>query len=513
MNEPMVLERAPIRDADASASAEARSVAKEGGWAGFLGLLGAGIRYGNNIILTRLLGARFYGLYALANTVVTVVMIPASLGLPTSMVHFLASSSSTGQWGKLRWITRRSILAALLSSLVGMGVVLALAPLASGFLFRKKGLLPGLVGLSLALPFLVLYMVHAGGLQGLKRIRAKVFIERIAHPLIFIVILLVGWFFFRSDPFVLALVGFGVAAAAVFAISAFWFRRQMAAVPKGEGQEPSHWRELVSFSAPVMFMNLLGYFVLKSDVLVMGTFRTAAEVGVYAIAAALAQGVSMPTDALGASLAPSFSGLMGQGDVEGLRRLFHTSTRWLFLMGSFVGLALILAGKLILHLFGKDFSEGFLVLCVLASGQMFSACLGANGNLITMTGHPKVNLVNSLCLGLGNLSLGILLVPRYGAMGAAAASATSWVFVNLARALEIWFILKIGPWDKTIRKPLVTVAASALAGGAGYHWIQPIAGAAIGLGLFVLLWKLLGPEPEDWDLAQRLLQRLRGKGR
>ena len=31
-----------------------------------------------------------------------------------------------------------------------------------------------------ALPFLVLYAICAGGLQGLRRIREKVFIERIA---------------------------------------------------------------------------------------------------------------------------------------------------------------------------------------------------------------------------------------------------------------------------------------------------------------------------------------------
>ena len=262
-----------------------------------------------------------------------------------------------------------------------------------------------------------------------------------------------------------------------------------------------------------MFMNLLTYFVLKSDVLVMGAFRTAAEVGVYAIASGLAQGVSMPTEALGASLAPSFSALMGQGDVEGLRRLFHTSTRWLFLMGSFVGLTLILAGRLILHLFGKDFSGGFLVLCVLACGQMFSASLGANGTLITMTGHPKVNLVNSFFLGLGNLGLGLLLVPRFGGLGAAAAASFSFIVINLARAAEIGFILKIGPWNRTIRKPIIIFAASALAGLATYHWVHHIAGAAVGLGLFVLLWKLLGPEPEDWDMVQRALRKLPGVGR
>ena len=169
-----------------------RSVAKEGGWAGALSLLGAAIRYGNNIILTRLLGAKLYGLYALANTVVTVVTVPSALGLPTSLVHFLASSAERGEWGRLRWMLKASFRVVLISSLLGAGLVLALAPWASRAIFHKDGLLLPLSGLALALPLLALYLVCAGGLQGLRFIRGKVFIERIAHPLVFTVLLLVA---------------------------------------------------------------------------------------------------------------------------------------------------------------------------------------------------------------------------------------------------------------------------------------------------------------------------------
>ena len=488
-------------------AAHHREVAREGGWAGIFTLLGAAIRYINNIILTRLLGAKLYGLYALANTVVTVVTVPAGLGLPTSMVHFLASSASTGQWAKLRWMVRAAFGAAFVSSILGALLVMGLAPWASEAFFHKRGLEQALMGLAIALPFLVLYAVCAGGLQGLRQIRAKVFIERIAHPLLFSAMLLAGGYFFRTLPFVL--VCFVIAAVAVFLMSAFWFRRQMHELPRPEEKVEAHWRELLSFSTPVMFMNLLGFFVLQSDILVMGFFRPAAEVGVYAIASRLAQGVSMPTDSLGASLAPSFSALVGQGDVTGLRRLFHTSTRWIFLLGCGVGLTLIFAGQLILHLFGHDFSGGLSVLFVLAAGQMFSAVLGANGTLITMTGHPKINLANSFCLGLGNLGLGILLVPRYGAMGAAAAAAASLVAVNLARALEIWFILKIGPWDRTILKPILALVSSLIFGGGTYYLLGPWAGAPVGLLAYGLVWWALKPEPEDADMIKRAIAKVR----
>ncbi len=486
--------------------ADHRSVAKEGGWAGVLSLVGAAIRYGNNIILTRLLGAKLYGLYALANTVVTVVTVPSALGLPMSLVHFLASSTERGEWGRLRWMVKASFRAVLFSSLLGAVLVLALAPWASRVIFQKDGLLLPLSGLALALPLLALYLVCAGGLQGLRFIRGKVFIERIAHPLVFTVLLLVGGYFFRSIEYVLAC--FFIAAAAVLALGFFWLRRRMSGLPQSPFPGTA-WRELLGFSTPLMFMNFLNFFILWSDILVMGMFRPAAEVGIYAIASRLATGVNMPTDSLGASLAPSFSSLTGRQDVEGLRRLFHTSTRWIFLLSSFAGLGLALGGHAILGIFGPEFQKGYAALCLLAGGQVVTALFGANGTLITMTGHPRVNLVNSVILGLGNLGLNLLLVPRYGPLGAASAAALSWAVVNTTRAVEIWFILKIGPWDRTMVKPLLSLLAGGVAGGAALWAAGSIAAALAGLCAFALCWWALRPEPEDADMLRRGWSRLR----
>ena len=116
-----------------SADAEVRSVAKEGGWAGLFNLLGAGIRYGNQLILTRVLGAEAYGLYGLANVIVTVVSVPAGLGLPTSSVHFVASSAGTGEWGRLRWVVKAAFKLALFSSLAA-ALLIVDAPAAARWL-------------------------------------------------------------------------------------------------------------------------------------------------------------------------------------------------------------------------------------------------------------------------------------------------------------------------------------------------------------------------------------------
>lgn len=483
-----------------------RDVAKQGAWAGLFNLMSAVIRYADTLILTRMLGTELYGLFGLANTVVSVASVTASIGLPTALVHFVAKHAAVEEWGRVRWFLRTSLILALISGLSVSLLFVMFSPWVAHTVFRQVSLTIPLIGLALALPFLVLYLVCAGVLCGLNRVREKVFIERIAHPLVWTALLLMGGIYFRNLQYVLF--SYVVGVAVVLLLSVFWLRRRVGELPPSF-VGPQAWRDLLSFSTPVLLMNLLQQLLLQSDVLIMGFCqRPAGEIGVYLLASRLAQGVNtLPTDAIGTTLAPRFSSLMSKGDKDGLRHLVHTSTRWLFLLGTFLGLGLILGGHSILRLFGRDFGSGYLFLCVIASGQVISAAFGANGTLITMTGHPKTSLANSLCMGLGNLGLGILLVPRYGGLGAAAAAATSLILLNVTRAIEIRLILKIAPWDRTIFKPLLGFAGAALAGAACYHWVHPLSGAILGLILCALFWKLLGPEPEDAGMVGHVLAR------
>jgi len=81
--------------------------------------------------------------------------------------------------------------------------------------------------------------------------------------------------------------------------------------------------------------------------------------------------------------------------------------------------------------------------------------------------------------------------------------------VNMTRAVEIWFILKIGPWDRAMIKPLLSFLAGAVIGGAVLWAAGSIAAALAGLGAFALCWWVLRPEPEDADMLRRGWSRLR----
>lgn len=481
-------------------------VAREGSWAGLFSGLGAGGRLINSVILARLLGKDQYGLFNLASYIINIVEMPANLGLPLSTVHFVAASSGARQWDRLRWVVRTAFRLVLSASIVWMVLVWLGAPWGAKT-YHKEDLTLPLAGLALILPLLGFNAIATSVLQGLKRVREKVFLDRIAHPLAFMVLLLAGGFFFRSISYVL--VCFGLATVVVFFLSARWLHAGMKTVPEAPAPSPPPWRELLSYSTPVMFLNLLSQFLLKADTLVLGLYCSNAELGLYNAASRLGgMAVNLPTEGLNSSLAPSYASLHGRGDRAGLAHTFHTSTRWIFSLSALIFLGLVFAGKAALWFFGRDFLVGHALLCIMAAGQLASAAMGTNGMLLMMTGHPRMNLINSIGIGLLNFGLLFLLIPQFRGIGAAAAAAVCLALINAIRCVEIWFLYRIVPWDRTFLKPLAAFLTGGATGVGALLALGPVAAALIAVPAYLLVWWLAGPEPEDLELLRKFRARL-----
>jgi O-antigen/teichoic acid export membrane protein len=71
-----------------------------------------------------------------------------------------------------------------------------------------------------------------------------------------------------------------------------------------------------------------------------------------------------------------------------------------------------------------------------------------------MTGRQNTEVVNSGALLFLNISLNYILIPLYGALGAAIATAISISSVNFLRLMEVYFIFRIHPYNRSYIKGL-----------------------------------------------------------
>ncbi|MBU1068851.1 oligosaccharide flippase family protein [Myxococcota bacterium] len=90
----------------------------------------------------------------------------------------------------------------------------------------------------------------------------------------------------------------------------------------------------------------------------------------------------------------------------------------------------------LMQVFDSTFTEDPTFMLVLAINPFLSCTIGLFGNVITMTGHSTINIINGIGAFSINALVNWLLVPHLGLLGAAIASVTAGTAISVAQVFE-----------------------------------------------------------------------------
>jgi O-antigen/teichoic acid export membrane protein len=139
-------------------------------------------------------------------------------------------------------------------------------------------------------------------------------------------------------------------------------------------------------------------------------------------------------------LAPHFARLHAQNDTARLQRLVTMSTRAILLFSVPVVLVIGVFGETLLEVvFGAEYRRGYETLTVLAIGQLANAATGSVAVLLNMTGFERDTAKGFSVSALLNIALNLALIPLFGMMGAALASAISTTLWN---GVLVWLVYR-----------------------------------------------------------------------
>jgi O-antigen/teichoic acid export membrane protein len=226
-------------------------------------------------------------------------------------------------------------------------------------------------------------------------------------------------------------------------------------------------------------------------------------VGIFAVAQRLSSLGTLFFLAIGNISTPIFADYYSRGEIAPLKKLYQTTTKWVVMFNVPLFLLLIFFTKPILSIFGGDFSQGSAGLVILAIGNLVYTGTGPGANLLDMTNHTKFNSANSAFLIIVTIVSDLLLIPRWGVIGAAAASAFSTVIVNMVCLIEVYILIKIQPYGRGMFKPILAgLIASAITYLLNSYMVLPallnlLVGGTILLGIYALVLIMLGFSEED----------------
>jgi O-antigen/teichoic acid export membrane protein len=393
-----------------------------------------------SVILARVLAPEGYGIYAFAMAVMSLLAIPVQVGLPTLIVREVASYQQDGYWsylrGILRWANRVTI---ILSLAVGTAAVAVLIGL-GGRIDRIQLLT---IGWALVLlPLLALNNIRGAVLRGLRRVVLGQIPELLVRPCVFILLLTIFLFYKElSPPQAMALNCASVAAAFLVGLAllfVFFPPETQSIAPEYEKR-----RWLVSIG-PLSLLAGLQFISGQTDIFMLGVLATKQDVGLYRVAYMGASLVVFMLTSVNIVMGPYISRLHNSGDKERLQKMLRSSARFILLAALPVAAVFIVFGKVLLEIiYGAGYIAAYRPLVILCFGQVINAAMGSVGLILNMTGHERETLKGvAVATGI-NVLLNIALIPRYGSVGAATATAVSIVIWNILLFRAVWVRLGI----------------------------------------------------------------------
>lgn len=418
-------------------------------------ILSAAIAFLSQIIQARIMGEFEYGIFVFVWVLTILIGNLSCLGFHTVVVRFLPQYRTDRAHGSLFGI---ALTARVFSMMLATGV--ALTGFAVLYFFGK--IVEAYYMAPIFLALVILPMIALGDvLDGTARANSwaftaltPTFIIRPTLILVFMIALVqAGYDKSAVTAMIAALAATYVTSIGQFlAVSLRMDRRYPAA------RRTYSLRAWFRVALPIFFVEGFGYMLTNSDVVIVGLYLDPDEVGVYFAAAKTMALMQFVFFSVKAAAAPRFASLVAEGDRSGLARFAGEMARWGFWPSLAVGIIMLLAGKMMLSLFGSGFTAGYPLMAILFAGYLAKASVGPGEVLLTMAGRQQLCAWLYAVVLISNLGLNMLLIPAYGLTGAAFAAAGAMMIeavllhVTVRKALGIVLFVFADPLAATHRQ-------------------------------------------------------------
>lgn len=392
------------------------------------------------LLITRNFGAHAMGIFALSTTALSIFSIVGRLGFDTALLRFVAEYSSQNRWDLVKEIYIKSMKIVVPLSLL-LSVILYLAsPYMAKHIFHKEYLSFYFRIVSFAVLPMVLILINSQTLRALKKIKEFSFLQNISNFLfasIFLAVLLV---FTKQQSIPVVSYILALFLGAVVSQILWQKNAKLGAV---QYEKIVKLKTILNVSLPMLLSSSMFFIMNWTAIIMLGMFKTDAEVGIFNVAVKIATFTSITLFAINSIAAPKFAEFYGKREMKGLGKIAQQSTKLIFWTSFPVLLVIFLFPSFILGIFGQEFKTGIYALILLTIGQFINAISGSVGLILQMTGKQKVFQNIILTATLFNVVLNAILIPKYGINGAALANMFALVFWNLSSVIYIKLSMNI----------------------------------------------------------------------
>jgi len=367
--------------------------------------------------VTRMLSLNEYGLIPLINSMVLLLVVFLGLGLPASLARFLAGQKT--RIGQRQLLVKTGIKVLPLIAVMGLALYLVYPFLA----------------VMLNEPRLLALKWYFFAILCLEMIR--VFVEKICHGTgtMKISASLSGWNAIAILCITVPAVWWSPTAAMVVAAKAVGMlipsirailsiRRALSKTKEQDDidrQALPRVREVAAYGFPLTIISLSAFGFIQMDIMLLTYLTDTSTVALYAVGVLLVMKLTDIARAMGFGVSPQYA----KPDCEPAQRLrlYRSALKYVLVFSlPFAIFLATFAGDTLNLLFGSKYANAGPSLSMMCLYFLMATVLAISSPVLDFGGRAKIRAYAAFSGAAVNIGLNFLLIPRYGALGAAAAT-------------------------------------------------------------------------------------------
>jgi O-antigen/teichoic acid export membrane protein len=269
--------------------------------------------------------------------------------------------------------------------------------------------------------------------------------------------------------------------ASIAVVGSWWaLRRTVPRISLGFHFDGKLLREMFAYGAQILVSRIGGIVCFQLDKLIVARFVGVASVSFYEVGARLAAWMRVIPLLMMSALIPATSELGARNEKDKILRTYVIASKYVAMMTvALVGFVVVEAESILNLWVGRGFEQSVILIQILAIGYGANVLGGAASQTGAGVGRPEFDMRSTVLLSVLSPILGLFLVQRFGAAGAAAGTS----FALIAAAAYLLFAFHhnyvetsvAGTFREIHLRPL-TAGILASAAVVGFHHALPAVG-------------------------------------
>ncbi len=391
------------------------------------------IQFGISVVIVRVITKEAFGMWSYANNILSFFSLIGGLGVGAGLLQF--ASAAKDEEEKLSYLKYALLVGSLFNIILSIAI----------FLFTIFFELPikGSTEILRYLSFLPLITTLFGSLQIFLRsdLRNRQFsLVTVINTLTFFFGVLSGGYFFE----IAGIIWGRYLSYLISSFIAVWFVKDYyESFLKAKLPSRNNRQEFLKFSIVSMLTNSISSILYLLDTFLIGIIiQSETVVASYKTATLIPFALNFIPMSVMTFAYPYFA--KNKDNKELVKKYFLKMQRYLFLLNLVISVLLITFAPFIIKVvFGEEYLDSMIPFRILSLGYLIAATFRIPaGNIIASLRKVKVNFYNSIVSGSANVVLDIILIKRYGSVGAAIATVSIFIISSIISNIYLRKYLK-----------------------------------------------------------------------